>query len=578
MYQNIFVDRKNGLIHIWDDTNGYEKFDINLVKYAYRKSESGTYRSMFGDKLEKIKRFNPKDPSLFESDVPIETRCLIDLYENDDEPSVGHRIMYYDIETDSEGGFPNVETADKEITAIALYDDSTSKYTVFILDKENLITGKIESETEIVRCDNEKNLLLSFLDKLEQINPTIWTGWNTHNFDDVYIYRRIKRVLGEEHSKRLSPIKICYENKFTGALVIAGVSSIDYMSLYKKWNIKQEASYALGAIGKKVVGIDKVHFKGSLNELFKRDIKKYIEYNLNDVLIVVELEKKLQFIEQARQICHKGHVPYDCYNKSSRFLEGAILMYLRRKGQVAKNRPLRETNDDFVDPDDSNNDSFEGAYVKSPVPGRYEWVFDLDLTSMYPNIIISLNISPETKVGVVGNWDLDLYLKNKLKHVIIGNEKIPIEKFTKVLNDKKYSIASNGVMYRTDFVGVLPEILIKWFNERKELRKIAKEYGENKEWDKYREFDKKQKIVKVQLNSIYGVLGLNGWRFYDKDNASAVTLTGQTIIKTTDMVANRFFEHNLGQQYEVEYEDGTTELMYEYQLKQNNVDLNEYAE
>jgi DNA polymerase elongation subunit (family B) len=570
MYQNIYIDRKNDLIHLWDDKNGYTTFDIGLANYAYRKSETGTYKSMFGDKLEKITRFNPKDPSLFESDVPIETRCLIDIYEDDDEPSTGHRIMYYDIETDSEGGFPDVSVADKEITAIALFDDVECKYTAFILDKGGLLTNKQKGDSEIISCHTEVELLNKFLDKLEQINPTIWTGWNNHGFDDIYVYRRIKRVLGNNQVKRLSPIKICYENKFSGGLVIAGVSSIDYMTLYKKWNIKQEASYSLGVIGKKVVGIDKVDYTGSLNDLFKSDIQKYIDYNLNDVLIVVELERKLQFIEQARQICHKGHVPYDCYNKSSRFLEGAILMYLRRLGKVAKNRPTRE------EKLEGESDSFEGAYVKSPVPGRYDWVFDLDLTSMYPNIIISLNISPETKIGKIENWDVDLYLKNQLKYVIFENEKIQIDKFKSYLTDNNYSIASNGVMYRTDFVGVIPEILIKWFDERTSLRKKAKEYGDKKMWDKYNEYDKKQKIVKVQLNSIYGVLGLSGWRFYDKDNASAVTLTGQTIIKSTDLVANRYFENELGQLYEVEYEDGTVEDVYQVELEKNNVDISVY--
>lgn len=572
MYQNIYVDRKNEIVHIWDDKNGYSTFPLELAKYAYRKSESGTYRSMYGDKLEKVTRFNPNDPSLFESDVPIETRCLIDIYENEDEPSIGHRIMYYDIETSSEGGFPDIKKADKEITAIALFDDSTEKYTAFILDKDGLIKNRSTTNKEIVSCESEDSLLIKFLNKLQEINPTIWTGWNTHGFDDIYLYRRIRRILGQEYVSKLSPIGVCYENKFSGELVIAGVSSIDYMSLYKKWNIKQEASYALGAIGKKVVGIDKVNYKGSLNELFKTDIQKYIDYNLNDVLIVVELEKKLHFIEQARQICHKGHVPYDCYNKSSRFLEGAILMYLRRLGKVAKNKPDREPDKKLKD----EKDSFEGAFVKPPVPGRYDWVFDLDLTSMYPNIIISLNISPETKVGKIQNWDLDLYLKNQLEYVQLEDTKIEIEEFKKYIEKNKFSIASNGVMYRTDFVGVIPEILINWFNERKELRKLAKEHGDKKEWDKYKEYDQKQKIVKVQLNSIYGVLGLSGWRFYDKDNASAVTLTGQTIIKTTDKVANRYFNNKLGKKYEVEFEDGTVEEMYEYELKENNIDISKY--
>ena len=282
---------------------------------------------------------------------------------------------------------------------------------------------------------------------------------------------------------------------------------------------------------------------------------------------MITIENKLKFIEQARQICHKGHVPYDCFDKSSRFLEGAILMYLRRKGQVAKNRPKKHTDDDS---------SFDGAFVKPPIPGRYDWVFDLDLTSMYPNIIISLNISPETKLGKVIGWDVKKYMDGKLKSVQIDGKSADINKFIKFIKKNKYSIASNGVLYRTDFIGVIPEVLINWFDERQRLRKLATQYGDNKQWDLYKEYDQKQKIIKVQLNSIYGVLGLDGWRFYDKYNASAVTFTGQRIIKTTDQVANKYFTNKLGKLYEVTLEDGSKRDMYGYELELNGIDIADY--
>ena len=546
MYQNIFIDRRADLIHIWDDKIGKHELPLKSARYAYRRKENGSYKSLYGDRLEKIYSFNPKDPSLFESDVPIDTRVLIDLYEDDDEPSSGHRIMYYDIETSSEGGFPNIETADKEVTAIALYDSVMKKYTVYILDKDSLIGDSSNETSEIISCPDEESLLIKFLTKLEEIQPTIWTGWNIDGFDNPYLYRRINRVLGKNYAKRLSPIGICYINQRDGSLIIAGVTSIDYMVLYKKYNIKQEASYALGAIGKKVVGMDKINYRGSLDDLYKSDIEKYIEYNLNDVKIVVALEDKLNFIEQARQICHKGHVPYSCYAKSSRFIEGAILMYLRRKGQVAKNKPI-DGNEEYLNQKQSGEEGFEGAYVKDPIPGRYDWVFDLDLTSMYPNIIISLNISPETKIGTIKNWNNQDFVSGKMETVEVGSTVYSFEEFKNVLKEGKYSIASNGVMYNTDYQGVIPEILVKWFDERKELRKLAKKYGDAKEWDKYAYYDRAQKTVKVQLNSIYGVLGLPIFRFYDKDNASAVTLTGQDIIKTTDKAVNQYFKKSLNE-------------------------------
>ena len=542
MYQNIFISKKDNTVHLWDDEKGYVKFPYQ--PYAYRKRKGGMYKSIYGDELEKVYKFSPKDPSLFESDVPAETRVLIDAYEDSDDSSTGHRVVYYDIEVSTEGGFPTVDEADKEITAIALYDAATEQYTAFILDKEHRLQDYKKDNVEVRGFQDESSLLMHFLTKWEEIQPTIATGWNIDEFDTPYLYGRIKRVLSDREVKRLSPIQVCYKNDWSGKIVVAGVSFIDYMVLYKKWNIKQEPSYALGAIGKKVVGMEKITYHGSLDDLYKSDLNKYIEYNLNDVKIIVALEKKLQFIEQARAICHKGHVPYDCFTMSSRFIEGAILMYLRRKGQVAKNKPI-DGREEYENQMEQGEEGFEGAYVKDPVPGRYDWVFDLDLTSMYPNIIISLNISPETKIAKVENWDIEKYVRGDMDTVQVGSASYTKEQFTELLKTAKYSIASNGVMYNQSYQGVIPEILVKWFDERKDLRKLAKKHADLKEWEKYEFYDQRQKVQKVLLNSIYGVLGLPIFRFYDKDNASAVTLTGQDIIKTANKAINQYYKKTL---------------------------------
>lgn len=624
MYQNIFVSRKDNTVYLWDDKKGLVKFPYR--PYAFRKKVGGLYKSIYGDELEKIYNFSPKDPSLFESDVPLDTKILIDVYEDSDEPSVGHRIVYFDIEVSTEGGFPTVELADKEITAIALYDDATEQYTAFILDKQDLLKDYKKDNVEVRSFNNEISLLTHFLTKFEEIQPTIITGWNCDGFDTPYLYHRIKNILGDREVKRLSPIKICYKTEWNKKITIAGISCIDYMVLYKKWNIKQEASYALGAIGKKVVGMEKISYHGSLNDLYKADLNKYIEYNLNDVKIIVALEKKLQFIEQARAICHKGHVPYECFPMSSRFIEGSILMYLRRKRLVANNKPI-DGDEEYKIQQEQGEEGFEGAYVKTPIPGRYDWVFDLDLTSMYPNIIISLNISPETKVGMIDTIEYDdiylserreeltddynnlsssvkvdmslddyinarLYLfntrmftQNKILNYHIASVVYTNEQLKSLIEQSELSIASNGVLYRkprkiisnqdnntdniteTQELGVIPSILCSWFDERKELRKLAKKYADEKNWEMYEFYDSKQKVQKVLLNSIYGTLGLAIFRFYDKENAAAVTSTGQTIIKSTDKVIDKYFKNILGKKYKVTYDDKSTEYLYEYQLE-----------
>ena len=587
MYQSIYIDRKRNVACVWDDEQGLLQIPLDKANYAYRKKPGGKYKSLHGDELERIYKFSPKDPTLFESDVSLDTKILIDLYENDDNPSKGHRILYFDIEVSSIGGFPKVDEADKEITAIALYDAAANQYTAFILDKERRIEDYKLDNVEVKSLQDEDSLLMHFLTKWEEIQPTIVSGWNSDGFDTPYIHNRIKNVLGNSQLKRLSPIGVVYKNDYSGKIVVAGVNFIDYMNLYKKYNIKMESSYALGYVGKKVVGIEKVSYQGSLDDLFKKDIRKYIEYNLNDVRIIVALEKKLQFIEQARAICHKGHVPYDCFLMPSRFLEGAILMFLRRNGLVSKNKPV-EDKEEFNhiisgDDDDEEDEKFEGAYVKTPIPGRYDWIFDLDMEAMYPKIMISLNISPETKLGVVSGIEYDdvygdervktltddyenlsdaaktdttleeyveerilkfnstMFVKKQINKYHMGSVTYTDDEFRAFITNGNLSISGNGVLFRQDKIGIIPQILTKWFDERAALRKLAKKHGDAKEWEMYDFYDRQQKVVKVLLNSVYGCLGLCIWRFHDKDNASAVTITGQELIKTTAKAINDYF-------------------------------------
>lgn len=548
MYQNIYIDKKTETVHLWDDQKGHVTFP--LPKYAYRKKSGGRYRSIYGDELEKVTNFNRNDPSIFEGDVPPETRVLIDAYEDSDEPSKGHRIVFFDIEVSSEGGFPIIDEGDKELTAIALYDGATSKYTAFILDKEGKLQDSETNDTIIQSFNNEESLISHFMNKWEEIQPTIITGWNIDGFDVPYLYNRIKRVMGANFAKRLSPIHECYYNNFAKRMVVAGVSCMDYIELYKKFSGKNEPSYTLGAIGKKVVNIDKITYTGSLNDLYRDDIEKYIEYNLNDVKIVVALDKKLQFIDLARRICHTGHVGYEHFGTSSRYLEGAILIYLRRQGRVAPNKPL-EGREEYEQRLEDGEEGFEGAYVKPPVPGRYDWVFDLDLTSMYPNIIISLNISPETKIAKVENWNAEDFVRGKLTEVILSGQKYSVQDFNEMLVQNNLSVASNGAVYKLPKgdgqEGTIPSILIKWFNERKEMRKLAKKHADAKEWEMYEFYDQRQKVQKILLNSIYGCLGLPVFRFYDKDNAEAVTLSGVSIIKTANMAINQYYKNVLGE-------------------------------
>lgn len=543
MYQNIFIDRRTSTVHLWDDKVGYNT--IPFQNYAFRRKPGGKYRSIYGDSLEKVTNFNPKDPSLFGADIPIDTKVLIDIYEDSDEVSTGHRIGFIDIETDSTGGFPDVEKGDKKITAISIYDSVTQKYIAFLLDEEKRVTASEIDGIELITSDNEYNLLLKFLNKWNEFSFSIVTGWNIDGFDMPYLYNRISRVLGKDRAKRLSSIDICYINDWSKKLVIAGTSCLDYLELFKKYSDKREPSYALDPIGRKFVNLGKIEFTGSLNDLYRDDLKKYLQYNINDVKIVVELDKKMKYIDLARQICHTGHVPYENFAWSSRYLEGAILTYMRRNGNlIPPNKPL-EGREEYERQVESNEEGFEGAYVKDPIPGRYEYVYDLDLTSMYPKIMISLNISPETKIGKIDNWDVEEYASGKLQKIFIAGNPYTLEEFKELITQQNLSVASNGCMYKMDRIGIVPAILNKWFQERVEMRKLEKKYAKENDMEKYEFYNKRQLVQKIMLNSAYGVLGLSLFRFYDKDNAEAVTKSGVTIIKTAGRAINEYYRQKL---------------------------------
>ena len=453
--------------------------------------------------------------------------------------------MFFDIEVEVTQGFPDVNKAENIITSIAFYDVLTKQYYCYVLDKENKVDiGRFNNAT-VIKFKDERDLLKAFYTKYLEISPTIISGWNSDRFDVPYLYNRTTRLLGQQAANCLSPIGIVDFQKHRGTYKIAGVSSLDYLELYKKLTFGERSSYRLDDIGELEVGIKKVSYEGTLNDLYDGDRNRFVEYNINDVLILQELDNKLDFIDIARAICHLGHVPYEDVYYSSRFLEGAILVYLKKVGIIAPNKV--KANRDLM----GGNDKFAGAYVQDPQKGKHEWVYDLDITSMYPSIIMSLNISPETKVGKLDSWDAESFLKGKDKTYTINNKhgkemtKLTTAEFGNFLKDNNVSVSSNGVIYTRDKRGLIPTLLEKWFDDRVQFRKLAKKFAEQGDKEKYAYFDRRQYIQKVVLNSLYGVLGLPVFRFYDLDNAEATTTTGVELIKFTKRMANHYYNSTL---------------------------------
>ena len=543
MYQNIYVKRTktSSEVHIWDDKTGYSKFDYK--PYAYLKSQSGTHRSLYGDKLKKVNFWTGDDLQngrVFESDIPIETRTLVDMYPESEEPSLGHREVYFDIEVEVTDGFPEPMKAENKITAIALYDKTMDKYSCFIL-------GNVPNTDVVESFQSEEELLQRFYQKYLEINPTILSGWNIDGFDIPYLYNRTDRVMGKQMANCLSPIGEVYYSEHKKKYKIAGVSCLDYLPLYKLFTYTQQSSYRLDYIGQLEVGLGKIEYEGTLQDLYENDINKYVEYNLNDVVIIKKLDDKLKLIELARAISHVGRTPYEDVFFSSRYLEGAILVYLKNVGVVAPNKAL----DAREKMNREGNQKFTGAYVKDPKPGRYEWVYDLDLTSMYPSVIMSLNISPEMKIGKINGWDGKEFIKGVPKTYSLernGKEQghMNQDELKQMFDKNKVSISSNGILYRNDKKGLIPSILSKWFDERVEYKRLMKKYSDEGDVEQSAYFKRRQHVQKIVLNSLYGVLGLPVFRFYDIDNAEATTVTGQELIKFTEKIANSYYNTKLG--------------------------------
>ena len=543
MYQNVYYQREKNLVHLWDDKQGYRTFPY--TRYAYEKAARGEYTTLYGDRVTKIYKFKKDDADLFESDVPETTRVLVDTYTDSDIPSDGHVILTYDIEVEMETGLPDVEKAENELTAIGLHDSATNQYYVLIMDKQGKMKESKTEKAHVIPFRDERDMIMKYLDLYEYINPSIVTGWNIDYFDTPYLYNRIKRVVGQKHANRLSPIGECFWSPYRKRFFMAGVSYLDYLSLYKNFTYSELDNYRLDSIAMKELGRGKIEYSGNLDDLFSRDIEKFIEYNLVDVQLVVDMDIKLQFIDTARGICHAGHVPYEDFVYSSKYLEGALLCYLKRRDIVAPNKPA-DRQEMMQALRDNEQEKFIGAYVKAPIVGKYDWIYDLDLTSLYPSIIMTLNISPETKVGKITNWDAQKFIKNEIPEFFFGDKSISAENLKSALKEKQYTVSSNGVLYRTDKVGCIPDILDLWFDQRVEFRKLEKKYGEEGDKEKYAFYKKRQLVQKILLNSLYGVLGLPAFRFYDVDNAEAVTTSGQTVIKSTADMANIKYNKELG--------------------------------
>ena len=592
-YVDAFFDRDSDIIRVVERKDGKRQFHEYQAKYTfYYKDERGKYKSVYGDPLTRIVCKNTKDfrkelainksKELFESDVNPIFQCLSENYLNQDAPKLN--IAFWDIETDfdPDRGFADPSDPFMPITAItvhlqwldALITLAVPPKTMQFEDAQKLCKDRWGDDVILFTNDKdgngERQMLQTFLDLIEDAD--IHSGWNSEGYDVPYTVNRIKRVLSTDDTRRFClwgqlPKKREYEKfgKTAETYDFIGRVHLDSLELYRKYTYEERHTYRLDAIGELEVGENKTVYEGTLDQLYNNDFETFIEYNRQDVALLDKLDKKLRFIDLSNELAHANTVLLQTTMGAVAVTEQAIINEAHHRGLQVPNRPKR----------DDENTAAAGAYVAFPKKGVHKWIGSMDLNSLYPSVIRALNMAPETIIGQIrpeisearvhedmslkkksfaGSWEgrfsteeyeavmeqrkdvaLTVDFENGDTQVMSGAE------IYKLIFDSNvpWMLSSNGTIFTTEFEGVIPGILKRWYAERKELQaqlKKAKDAGNDIEiafWDK------RQLVKKINLNSLYGAILNPGCRFFDKRIGQSTTLTGRTIVKHMSAEVNK---------------------------------------
>ena len=435
------------------------------------------------------------------------------------------RLVTIDIEVASENGFPNVFDCAEELLAITLQNYAT-KHIICFASRPYINTRK---DVVYVECRDEIDLIQHFLGFWEKETPDVITGWNCELYDIPYIAGRIDRILGEKEARRLSPWgnirrkELVIKGREQISYEVAGVSVIDYLDLYKKFTYKAQESYRLDHIANVELGqkkLDHSEFE-TFKDFYTKDWQKFIDYNIRDVELVDQLEDKMKLIELCFTMAYDAKINFNDVFFQVRTWDAIIYNYLKKRNIVIPPKDRSE-----------KSDKFAGAYVKEPKPGKYDWVVSFDLNSLYPHLMMEFNISPETLM--------------EQRHPSVTVDKI-LNKELDFSEYKDYAICPNGAMYRKDVRGFLPELMEKMYNDRVIFKKKMLEAKQQYEKTKTKELEREisrcnniQMAKKISLNSAYGAIGNQYFRYYKLANAEAITMSGQVSIRWIECKMNSY--------------------------------------
>ena len=447
------------------------------------------------------------------------------------------KLVTIDIEVAAESGFPNVFECAEELLAITLQDYTTKQIICFASRPFN----NTRKDVKYVQCRDEYNLIERFLEYWQVETPEVVTGWNCELYDIPYIVGRIERLLGMKVVRKLSPWgyvrkkDLFVQGRKQISCEMAGIAVIDYLDLYRKFTYKAQESYRLDHIANVELGqkkLDHSEFE-TFRDFYTGNWQKFIEYNIKDVELVDRLEDKMKLIELCLTMAYDAKVNYTDVLGTVRYWDVLIYNYLKEKNIVIPQKTENE-----------KSGMYEGAYVKDPQVGMHQWVVSFDLNSLYPHLIMQYNISPETLIPS------DEEAPEKMVDKILNGE---------VTNKTKYCMAPNGAFFRKDKRGFLPELMETIYNDRVKYKKLLLETKQkyedtkDKKYLKYiSRYENIQMAKKISLNSAYGAIGNNWFRYYNLLVAEGITTSGQLSIRWAERHLNRYLNKTLGTN-EVDY-------------------------
>jgi DNA polymerase elongation subunit (family B) len=567
MYRNLSYSYKNQCMKLftWDEGGKrivaectykpYLYTETNGTEDAYSIFNTKLKKKSFSTQFDRLKYLKDTGKKRVFENLNIYQQFLVDSfhkdYESNDFLKHSLKIVYLDIEVYSpENSFPHPDQANFPINVITIYDSLDERYYTWGMKK---YVPKNEN-VSYTHCSSEKQLLEKFLKHINKDHMDILSGWNSKFFDIPYLVNRIKKICSEDHVLKLSPTKKVYSRsafdkfgKEAMIWIIDGVSCIDYLDAYRKFCLSPRENYKLDTIASIELGEQKIDYGGgNLSDLADENWDKFVEYNIQDVKLLVRLEETLKYLDLLRSLATIGLTTIESALGSISVITGAAAIRARHRNQKIPT---------FIRDDNKNNKN-EGAFVKEPENGIHKHLTSFDANSLYPNTMITLNISPETKLGVITNYDKD-DSKITLKDVNNNEHTISTSAFKKLVEKESIAISKAQVLFTQKKKGLFPEIIDIYYKQRvdvrKKLNKIKRAIAEMEDCGEKNELkseakllDIKQMTYKIFLNSIYGAFGNRYFSLGDDDLARSITLTGQAIINQGSKILSSYVEKITG--------------------------------